>query len=62
MVEVANEELKVDEEPTVDEEAKIEVMVKEEEAPIEVIASLWVGGIATLTLILLIILQVSVFQ
>ena len=84
MVEVANEELKLDEERTVDEVAEIEVMgvvagkkmirmeeeekvrkelveqsKEEAEAPMEVIASLWVGGIATLTLLSLIILQVS---
>ena len=45
-------------------ELKVKKLVKEEEAetPIEVIASLWVGGIATLTLLSLVVLQVSFFR
>ena len=86
MVEVVDQELNIDKEPTTDEVAQIEViglvsgeimmrteeeekvrtelvkLVEEEvEAPIEVVASLWVGGIATLTLLSLIILQVKPF-
>ena len=40
----------------------LELSKEEAEAPMEVIASLWVGGIATLTLLSLIILQVSVLS
>ena len=40
----------------------VELVEEEVEAPIEVVTSLWVGGIATLTLLSLIILQVKPFQ
>ena len=87
IVEVINEELEEEMEPTEDELAEIEVMgvvagevmlrleedmvrkelvemlnKEEAEAPMEVIASLWVGGIAILALLSLVTLQASVFK
>ena len=40
-------------------ELKVKLVKEEAETPMEVIASLWVGGIATLTLLSLVVLQVS---
>ena len=87
IVEVINEELEEEMEPTEEELAEIEVMgvvagevmlrleedmvrkelvemvnKEEAEAPMEVIASLWVGGIAILALLSLVTLQASVFE
>ena len=50
------------EELEVEEKLLVEMVDTEAETPMEVIASLWVGGVATLALILLVVLQVISFM
>ena len=53
------EEEEEEEEKVRRKELKVKLVKEEAETPMEVIASLWVGGIATLTLLSLVVLQVS---